>query len=66
MATKINVGLFQAETWEELKELLVGMTRGMTGNEPTFPDSWYQEKFAELQGQVKADREGHSESPQEG
>jgi len=39
MTTEIHLGLFQAESWEEWKKLLLAMTKGLTGKEPDFPDS---------------------------
>jgi hypothetical protein len=66
VSTQINVASFRAETWQELKELLVGMTKGLTGKEPSFDDAWYQRKFDQLQASRKARADGKSETLQEG
>jgi hypothetical protein len=64
--TDIHVGVLRAETWQEYKELVAGLAKALTGKESTLPDEWYQQEFAELQAHMRADREGQSETPQEG
>jgi len=66
MATSVKMAPLKFETWHEMKELPVGMRRGIIAKEPDFPDEWYQERFAVFQTNRRADRDGHSETSQEG
>ena len=62
MTTQISVALFKAESWEQLKEMLVGMTKALIGKEPDWPDSCYQEKYADLQAERKARADAETQS----